>query len=509
MGIAFIAFKPPASYRARTKHLWVIIKKLLTKISSLAPFRQFAKMGLLLLSLAMVMPRARAATITKLDNADPLNRGSSWSGGIVPSATSIALWNSVVSSDNTIDMGGNLSWLGVQITNSMGLVTITNVGGFVLSIGTSGINMSSAGNGTDLQLNTLVALKGAQAWNVASTHNLTVSGVISTSSAGILTKSGAGALTLSGANTFTNGLTLSAGVLNINNATALGANSSTFTIAGNSTIDNTSSGAITLSNTNAEKWNANFTFTGTQNLNTGTGAVTLGVTPVVTVTNGTLTVDGSIGGSFGLTKAGAGTLVLGGAVANTFTGVVTVSNGTLVLNHTAVPNTTISGSTIMVNTGGTLLSGASDQIKDTTNMTLAGGTWNTAGFDEKLGALTLSANSTLDLASGTSVIQYAASSGNTWTGTLKILNWTGSATGGGSDQVLFGATNGGLSSTQLSDILFVNPTGFIVGNYSAKILSGGEIVPFLVSPEPATTITGAVLVVLLIISEARRCYAKA
>jgi len=462
--------------------------------------------GLLLLGLTSLAPNADAQTISKQDNTDALNIGGSWTGGVVPSTNNVALWNSAVSSSNSENMGGNLSWLGVEITNSLGLVTITNVGGFVLTIGASGVNMTSTGNGTDLELETMIALKGAQTWSVASTHNLTVSGIISTATAGVLTKSGAGTLILSGANTFTNGLTLSAGILDINNATALGASSSPFTIAGASTIDNTSGAAITLANTNAENWNANLTFTGTQNLNTGTGAVTLGVTPVVTVSNGTLTVDGAISGAFGITKAGAGTLVLGGSAANTFTGVVTVNAGTLVLSHTG--STAISGSSIMVNTGGTLLNSASNQIKDTTTMTLGGGTWNTGGYSETLGALTLSANSTLNLGSGTSVIQYAKSSGNTWSGTLQILNWTGNATGGGTDQVFFGNATGGLSSSQLNEIVFVNPAGFLTGNYNATMLAGGEIVPILASPEPATFTAGATLSILLLLSEVRRRRAK-
>ncbi len=63
-------------------------------------------------------------------------------------------------------------------------------------------------------------------------------------------------------------MTLSAGELDINTAAALG--TGTITISGGS-IDNSSGGAITLSNNHAQNWNASFTFVGSSNLNMGTG----------------------------------------------------------------------------------------------------------------------------------------------------------------------------------------------------------------------------------------------
>src|SRR5205085_2667934 len=136
-------------------------------------------------------------------------------------------------------------------------------------------------------------------------------------SGGGITKSGSGSLTLSNANTFTGGVTLSAGQLNINNAQALGTVAGTFTISGG-TIDNTSGGSITTLNY-PQAWNGDFTFAGTKALNLGTGAVAMSASRQVTVSASTLTVGGVISGSgFSLTKAGAGTLTLSGA--NTFTG---------------------------------------------------------------------------------------------------------------------------------------------------------------------------------------------
>jgi autotransporter-associated beta strand protein len=144
---------------------------------------------------------------------------------------------------------------------------------------------------------------------------------------GSISKSGTGSLTLRTANTYSGGTALNAGTLNINNASAIG--TGTLTIAAGTTIDNTSGSAITLSTNNAQIWNGDFAFGGSNDLNLGTGAVTLASSLHLT-TNGTatLTVGGTIGGTgAGLFKEGTGTLSLNGA--NTFDGGVTIDAGTV------------------------------------------------------------------------------------------------------------------------------------------------------------------------------------
>ena len=157
---------------------------------------------------------------------------------------------------------------------------------------------------------------------------------------GSLTKQGSGPLTLSGANGFSGGTTLSAGTLNINNGTAVG--SGTLTIGGG-TIDNTSAGAVALANNNAQNWNGNFTFAGTQNLDLGAGAVTMSGSRSLAVNGSTLTVGGAIndsGSNYSLTKSGAGTLTLSSG-ANTYGGKTAITAGTLKATASgALPPTT-------------------------------------------------------------------------------------------------------------------------------------------------------------------------
>jgi fibronectin-binding autotransporter adhesin len=199
-------------------------------------------------------------------------------------------------------------------------------------------NFGFSGVGYNLNLGTGAVTPSASRQINVSANNLTVGGVIGGGDIS-LTKTGDGALTLFGANTFSGGMTLSAGQLNINNGGASSANSAIgtglFTINGG-TIDNTSGGDVTLLPNNAQVWGGNFSYAGTANsLNLGTGPVTLTASRTVNVDANTLTVGGSIGGAFGLVKTGAGTLALMAAstYGNNGASDTAHNGGTLVLGH--------------------------------------------------------------------------------------------------------------------------------------------------------------------------------
>ena len=179
---------------------------------------------------------------------------------------------------------------------------------------------------------------------VSGTANVTMSG--NNTLTGQITISGNGVLTLSGNNSgMTGNVVLSSNTsnnprLNINSATALGSGILNFGGGAASdvvTIDNTSVGAVNVSTANAITMNRNFTFVGTQDLSLGTGTTTLGgmtsgTNRSITVTAKTLTLNGTIAeavSNLGITKAGAGTLLLSGT-GNSYTGSTAVSAGTLV-----------------------------------------------------------------------------------------------------------------------------------------------------------------------------------
>ena len=52
---------------------------------------------------------AEAQEIMKADNTLPLNDPSSWTGGVVPGASNIAVWDGTVLGANTVTLGGALT----------------------------------------------------------------------------------------------------------------------------------------------------------------------------------------------------------------------------------------------------------------------------------------------------------------------------------------------------------------------------------------------------------------
>lgn len=141
-------------------------------------------------------------------------------------------------------------------------------------------------------------------------------------------------LSLQGSNTYSGTTTLTAGTINANSATAFGASSSV--IMNGVTLDNTSGKPITLTNNNTQSWGGTNIFNGSNDLDLGTGAVTMTQARTWSTTSGNLTVGGVIGGAgLSLTKSGSGTMTLRGA--NTYAGSGTtgtsVAGGNLVFDY--------------------------------------------------------------------------------------------------------------------------------------------------------------------------------
>lgn len=145
-------------------------------------------------------------------------------------------------------------------------------------------------------------------------------------------------------------------------------------------------------------------------------------------------------------------------------------------------------SAITVNSGGTLLLGASNQINNTASITLGGGSAPGAG------ALTLSATgSDLDFGTGTvgTLTSASFSPGNF---SLTVDNWTGA----GTDGLVF-------HSDQSFNLSRFNFTGYAAGAFEIDL--GGdfyEIAPVAPVPEPSTCVAGALALGALAFHQRRR-----
>jgi autotransporter-associated beta strand protein len=265
--------------------------------------------------------------------------------------------------------------------------------------------LSGGGNAT---ISAPLTIGAAQTWDVDPTGSLTISG--DTAFNFSVNKTNTGALTLSGTNSGTGAITLTGGTLNINSATALGAG--VFNIGAGTTI-NTPAAAIALTNNNVQNWNGDFTFTGANNLNLGTGSVTLGSSLTATTSASILTVGGNIGdggNNRGLTKAGDGTMILNGA--NTYTGATAITGGVLRITNstglgTAAGGVTQTGASALEldGTSGAITVGAEALTINGGGVTLPtpnlGALRNIAGANTYGGTVTMGSQSRINSDSGT------------------------------------------------------------------------------------------------------------
>ena len=148
------------------------------------------------------------------------------------------------------------------------------------------------------------------------------------------------------------------------------------------------------------------------------------------------------------------------------------------------------GGNIVVGGGGNqaqLEINSNDQINNNAMLTLQGtnptdfGGFFAQGHNETLGSLNLRGNGVLDFGGSTNTINFANSSLNSWRTLLQVDNYTVN-----SNHFYVGTDATGLTSTQLGEIQFVNPTGKAAGTYAGQIQSTGEIVPGALWAPPAT-----------------------
>ncbi len=253
----------------------------------------------------------------------------------------------------------------------------------------------TATNGTITLLGTI--LPGSVTFNNNTTpYSLSGTGTLAGGTS--LVKNGTGTLILNTANSYSGITSVNAGVLNIQNAGALGSSAGGTTVASGAALqvqggftasvepltiggtginndgalrnisgDNILPGLITLSGTSVR-------------INTDANSLTLSNTGTITGAgiplsiggSGNTTISGIIGtGTGSLTKDGSGTTILAGN--NTYTGNTTITTGTLQLGNGLVNGTISSSSTVSIPTGTRLLLNYATAAAPTTAASLA---WN-------------------------------------------------------------------------------------------------------------------------------------
>ena len=142
----------------------------------------------------------------KADNTVDLSNDGSWTDAAVPT-NKIATWNSVVTRENPVAVGSDVTFAGIKITNPGGNV-ILNPGGGTLALGTNGIDLS--GSQRTVTLNAPMSLSGPQIWTTGISgdgfsQQLFVNGDISGPGGMTLTSPDGRRAFFSGTSTFTGG----------------------------------------------------------------------------------------------------------------------------------------------------------------------------------------------------------------------------------------------------------------------------------------------------------------
>ncbi|MEN9343294.1 MAG: hypothetical protein RLZZ453_81 [Chlamydiota bacterium] len=422
-------------------------------------------------------------------------------------------------SSTTLSMGNGSSTI-----SGAGSLTFSGAGGGITYNGTTDQATISSNIAMGSSTRTFAISNGA------ASIDLLISGVISNTSGG-LTKTGAGTLQFSGtsANTYSGTTTVSAGTLSLNKTASVNAvpgdatiNGGTLQLAASNQIANTSvvsissgtfdlnsfsdtitslvmtggsttlgGGTLTLSGTSSTTLSmgdgsstisgagsltfsgagGGITYNGTTDQATISSNIAMGSsTRTFTISNGAASIDLLISGvisntSGGLTKTGAGTLQFSGTSANTYSGTTTVSAGTLSLNKTASVNAIPGNITI---NGGTLQLAASNQIANTSTVSMSSGAFDLNSFSDTITSLIMTGGSTT-LGGGTLTL--------TGTGGATLSMGNGNTTISGAGSLTFSGAGGGITyngttdqATISSDIVIGSPAlNFLLNNGAASI----------------------------------------
>lgn len=465
--------------------------------------------------------------------------GTTAAGTTVANGAALELAGGIAIGAEALTLNGS----GISGGGALRNISGSNSYGGLITLGSNARINSDSGT---LNLTNTGTITGTNTISVGGAGNTIIQSVIGTGVGGVV-KDGAGTLILSGSNTFTGGIDIHAGVLQVGSDANLGGSGASVEfdqtgtgvlrttagfssgrdyvfstagtldvttnslvlnglLSGGGTLIKTGAGTLVINTDSNAQFGGMLISAGALQVGNGGGVGALNSgnitnnSHVIFNRTGELLVTNDISGTGIVTKEGAGTVTLAGN--GTYSGQTVVSAGALVLSNTS--GNAISGSSIRVDGGSQLVLAADNQIGDSTGLILNGGTFivgtGSAGYSDVLGTLTVSASSTIDLGAfaGRHTIQFADSSAISWAegAILTITNWQGIAMESGeAGQILFGI--GGLTSTQLAQIYWADQEiqgGALIGN-------DGELTPI---PEARVVWGAAALLAAVVWRERRR-----
>lgn len=274
---------------------------------------------------------------------------NNWSGNAVPSSTTDVLLDnsSVANLPATIELRGTQNARSLSFDTAEDIAIINGTGNRTLNLYNGSITRSAGSAGSHSLDFGALALRADGVFAISGSGSLTISSDIEEAGAGAtsVTKSGTGLLILSGANTFTAGIAVTGGTLQVSADAHLGNAANDVTLSGGGALATTGSFTAGAGRT--------FTVSGSGGLDVASGQ---------TLTFGTA---GQLAGSGTLTKSGDGTLTL--TALPTFTDTLELNAGTLSLS-----NITWSLNTLNI-TGNSTIDFAGVSTLSVTNLTIAAG----------------------------------------------------------------------------------------------------------------------------------------
>jgi autotransporter-associated beta strand protein len=394
------------------------------------------------LSLTNAISTAGTGTIDTQANSFTLGGVISGAGSI----TKIGSGNLVLNGANTYSGGSsiNAGTVTVGSNTALGSGLVTMADGTTLANNANNLNVANA-----FSIGNVTVATGA--------NTFTMSGSIG--GAGLLTKTGSGNLILTGNNSYTGGTALTAGTITFGSSTAFG--TGTITTTGGTTlvagVTDPSTG-LSLNVANAIALGAGTTTLDLQ----GSSGIAPGATGINSFTGTNLTLGGTISGDGGFLLTDGGRLNLNGA--NSFAGGLNVINGVVY-----VGTDTALGTGTFTATGDAVLANDSGSLRTLANAFVVGSNLIVSGPND----ITLNGNS-----SGTGTFFKTSTSTLTLNGTStrtgsnrlfggRITVGTNSALGTGAMQVF---------STGQSTTLAAGADGLTLGNNISVDATGNLIV---------------------------------